>query len=293
MSFWGKIIGSAVGFVVGGPFGAVLGASLGHAADEGALRGALPGGANIASMLGSRETLFAMAVVVLSAKLAKCDGPVRRTEIDAFKTQFRIPPENMKEVGELFDRARDSSEGFESYAQKLGEAFSDDKGMLEDVLAALFRIAAVDGPVNRAELGFLATAHRLMALDTPAWERAQAGRPRPGVGTYGGGQGSAPGGAQGGAQGGTWGGGSQGGQSRFNHGGVRSDGDGTDPYLALGLTRSASDEAVRTAWRRLVRENHPDSLSARGVPAHLVERATSKVAGINAAWDCIKRERGL
>ncbi|MDT8264704.1 TerB family tellurite resistance protein, partial [Roseomonas sp. DSM 102946] len=96
MSFWGKIIGSALGFAVGGPFGAMLGASLGHAADEGALRGALPGGANLAGLLGARETVFAIAVVVLSAKLAKCDGPVRRAEIAAFKTQFRIPPENMK-----------------------------------------------------------------------------------------------------------------------------------------------------------------------------------------------------
>ena len=280
MSFWGKIIGSALGFAVGGPFGAVLGASLGHAADEGALRGALPGGANLASMLGSRETLFAMGVVVLSAKLAKCDGPVRRAEIDAFKTQFRIPPENMKEVGQLFDRARDSSEGFEGYAQKLGEAFADDKGMLEDVLAALFRIAAVDGPVNRAELGFLATTHRLMGLDTPAWERAQSGRPRPGMygGTYGPGAGQSSGGQDSRGSGGR---------------GIGSDQDGPDPYAALGLTRSASDEAVRAAWRRLVRENHPDSISARGGAPIMVERATRKVADINAAWDRIKRERGL
>ena len=46
-------------------------------------------------------------------------------------------------------------------------------------------------------------------------------------------------------------------------------------------------------WRRLMRENHPDSLAARGVPAEFIARANEKVARINAAWDRIKRERGL
>ena len=256
MGFWGKIIGSAVGFAMGGPFGAVLGASLGHAADEGALKGALPNGANLAAMIGSRETVFAISVVVLSAKLAKCDGPVRRSEIDAFKTQFRIPPANMREVAELFDRARDSVEGFEPYAQRLGEAFADNRGMLEDVLAALFRIAEADGPANRAELNYLASVHRLLGLETAAWERARGARPRP----------DAPNQATGG---------------------------GPDAYATLGLTASASSEDIRAAWKRLVRENHPDGLSARGVPAELVQRATRRVAEINAAWDRIKRERGL
>jgi DnaJ like chaperone protein len=42
-----------------------------------------------------------------------------------------------------------------------------------------------------------------------------------------------------------------------------------------------------------MRENHPDSLAARGVPPEFIARANAKVAQINAAWDLIKRERGL
>jgi DnaJ like chaperone protein len=66
-----------------------------------------------------------------------------------------------------------------------------------------------------------------------------------------------------------------------------------DPYLELGLTRSASAEELRATWKRLMRENHPDSLASRGVPADFIARAGDKVARINAAWDRIKRERGL
>jgi DnaJ like chaperone protein len=61
----------------------------------------------------------------------------------------------------------------------------------------------------------------------------------------------------------------------------------------LGVPRGASDEAVRAAWKQLMRENHPDGLAARGVPPDFIARATEKVAAINAAWDRVKRERGL
>ena len=49
-------------------------------------------------------------------------------------------------------------------------------------------------------------------------------------------------------------------------------------------------------WSRFaewMRENHPDALAARGVPAEFIEKASASVARINAAWDRIKRERGL
>lgn len=258
MGIFGKILGGMAGFAMGGPFGAMVGMAMGHAADEGVLgKGAqrfLPGGADLAAMLGNRETLFAIGVIVLSAKLAKVDGAVKREEIDAFKRSFRIPPENMAEVAQLFDRARDSAEGFEPFAERLGESFADNRGMLEEVLAALFHIARADGPVNEAELGFLKQVHMALGLDRLAWERAKEGRP-------GGGTAATPAEA--------------------------------DAYLVLGVSRAASDDELRSAWRRLMRENHPDSLAARGVPAEFVKRATDKVAEINAAWDRIKRERGL
>src|SRR5579875_1547685 len=123
MGYWGKVLGGVAGFAMGGPFGAVVGAALGHAADQGKdtfshLRANFEGAMNparIAAMLGQREQLFAIGAVVLSAKLAKCDGPVNRAEIDAFRRLFRVPPESVRDVGRLFDQARDTPEGFEPY----------------------------------------------------------------------------------------------------------------------------------------------------------------------------------
>ena len=253
MGFWGKIIGGIAGFATGGPLGAVIGAAAGHAADSGALgRRFGPDAAGLAALLGSKEQLFAVSVVVLSAKLAKCDGPVLRAEIDAFKRLFRIPPENMKDVAELFDRARESPEGFEPFADRLGEAFADNRVLLEDVLGALFQIARADAPLTRGEVRFLQRVQIGFGLDARAWERARDGRGPPGHGDA-----------------------------------------GFDPYAVLGLPANATDEEVRAAWKRLMRENHPDALAARGVPQEFIARATKKVAEINAAWDRIKRDRRL
>jgi DnaJ like chaperone protein len=259
MGYWGKIIGGVAGFAMGGPMGAVVGAALGHAADSGAVSdlraqfapqlGWNP--ARLAAMLNRRDQLFAICAVVLSAKLAKCDGQVRREEIDAFKRQFRIPPEAVRDIGRLFDQARDSADGFEPYAVQLGEAFADNRGMLEDVLAALFVIARADGAVNGRELDFLARTHRGFKLDQAAWERARGAVPR------------------------------------------QPKSDEPDAYSVLGVSQSTSDEEIRATWKGLMRANHPDSLAARGVPAEFIARANDKVARINAAWDRIKRERGL
>src|SRR5260370_5106109 len=181
MSYWGKSIGGMAGRAVAGPFGAILGAALGHAADSSANMsfGWGLGHARIASLFGRRDQVFALGAVVLSAKLAKCDGPVVRAEIDAFKRHFRIPPESVRDIGRLFDHARETTQGFESYADQLGELFSDNRGMLEDVLAALFAITRADKPLNRLALAFLMLAHRAFGLDPRACERAQACTSRP------------------------------------------------------------------------------------------------------------------
>jgi DnaJ like chaperone protein len=180
MSYWGKIIGGMAGFAVGGPVGALFGAALGHAADEGVVHNiaakALPfDAARVASMLGRRDQLFAVGVTVLAAKLAKCDGPVSRVEIDAFKRSFAIPDNSVQQVGRLFDNARDSAAGYESYAAQLGQAFSDNRGILEQVLAGLHQIARADGPINGAESDFLARVAHGFGLDMDTAQRAGRG----------------------------------------------------------------------------------------------------------------------
>ena len=67
----------------------------------------------------------------------------------------------------------------------------------------------------------------------------------------------------------------------------------TDPYVILGLSYVADDDELKQTYRRLVRENHPDSLMARGVPAEFIKLANDKLAAINSAYEKIQQERGL
>jgi DnaJ like chaperone protein len=66
----------------------------------------------------------------------------------------------------------------------------------------------------------------------------------------------------------------------------------SDPYVILGVSYVADENEIKQTYRRLVRENHPDSLMARGVPAEFIKLATDKLAAINAAYEKIQQERG-
>lgn len=63
-----------------------------------------------------------------------------------------------------------------------------------------------------------------------------------------------------------------------------------DPYAVLGLLPGATLEECRMAWRRLVAENHPDRMAARGAPPAFVAIAADKTAAINAAWAKVREE---
>lgn len=65
------------------------------------------------------------------------------------------------------------------------------------------------------------------------------------------------------------------------------------PYDVLEVDPSISDAELKKHYRKLVRENHPDRLMARGVPEEFIEIANKKIAAINQAYDEIARERGL
>jgi len=69
--------------------------------------------------------------------------------------------------------------------------------------------------------------------------------------------------------------------------------DKRDPYVVLGIERTITDDELKSHYRRLVVENHPDKAIARGMPPEFVKIATAKVAAINEAYEAIRKERSL
>lgn len=169
MSVWGKILGGAAGFALGGPLGAFIGAVAGHAVDK-LSHGS--GGTQTAD--ATKQIAFTIGVIVLGAKLAKADGKVTRDEVDAFKRVFQIPPEEMKNVGRVFDQARKDSQGYEPYARQLARMFADNPAVLEELLGGLFHIARADGNITEDELVYLEQLAGFFGFDAPAWDRIRA-----------------------------------------------------------------------------------------------------------------------
>src|SRR5690606_29416001 len=66
-----------------------------------------------------------------------------------------------------------------------------------------------------------------------------------------------------------------------------------DPYTVLGVQPDIANDELKAHYKRLVREHHPDTLMARGVPKEFIDVANRKLAALNAAYDEIAKERAL
>ncbi len=65
-----------------------------------------------------------------------------------------------------------------------------------------------------------------------------------------------------------------------------------DPYTVLGVSADTPPAEIRRAYRKLVRENHPDAVMARGLPKEALQLAEKRMADINRAWEEIERTLG-
>jgi DnaJ like chaperone protein len=256
MSIWGLIIGGAAGLVaLGGPLGVLLGAAAGHAVGRWRRRdrdGAAVEGTAADDIgdprIATKQVAFTMAAIALGAKMAKVDGVVSRAEVDAFKQVFHVPPEEMGNVGRIFDLARKSPLGFEAYARQVAHMFRRQPYVLEELLDGLFHIAMADGGVRGEEIEYLRAVAAIFGFDDADFARIRASHLGPDEG---------------------------------------------DPYAVLGVDHDAPNEEIKAAYRKLVRDNHPDRLIAKGMPKEFIDVATDKLATINAAYEKIAGARGI
>jgi len=243
VSIWGKIIGGVAGFALGGPIGALLGTAAGHFAVDRQRSRALDDEVD-----GTQQIAFTIGVIALGAKMAKADGKVTPDEIRAFREVFKVPPEEMANVGRIFDQARRDSQGFEPYARQIAELLAGRRTVLEDLIDGLFHIAKADHFIHPDELAYLREVARIFGFSDNGFARIREAHLGP---------------------------------------------DEADPYRILGISREASDDQVKKSYRKLMRDHHPDTVIAQGMPREFVEVANQKVAAINDAYDRIARQRGL
>ena len=144
MAIWGSLIGGMIGLSLGGPFGMLLGSLIGGKISRAKSRAGF-------GSFAQPQQIFALSLIVLSAKLSKADGQVSKEELIAVKDKLRIPENELDQVGKIFNKAKEESAGYEPYAQQIAQIYRGNINVLEEVINILFYIAEADGNVSESE----------------------------------------------------------------------------------------------------------------------------------------------
>ncbi len=158
MAIWGSLIGGMIGFSLGGPFGMLLGSLIG-----GKMSRSRSGGGF--RSFAQPQQIFALSLIVLSAKLSKADGQVSREELIAVKDKLKIPDSELDQVGKIFNKAKEESTSYEPYARQIAEVYKGNLNIMEEVINTLFYIAESDGNVSDKELEMIEDIARIFGLN--------------------------------------------------------------------------------------------------------------------------------
>jgi DnaJ like chaperone protein len=266
MAWIGKVGGGILGFLLGGgPVGAAIGAAIGHQFDRGTAEGSIPWGR--AASPAERRRLFFVATFRALGAVAKADGRVSEDEIDSARRLMRelqLGPQDVQRAIALFTEGKEPGYPVEDDAGALRAAARGYPELLRTFLEIQYDFALVHGgptPAQRAVLLRLGRAVGVGDLELARFEsllRARRSfRERP--------AGAAAGGADALA----------------------------GAYRVLGVEPTASDKAVKDAYRRLVNQHHPDKQAARGLPESMREVAKERTREILAAYELVRTARGL
>lgn len=195
-----------------------------------------------------RQVGFSVAMIALSAKMAKADGIVTEDEINAFQEIFHVPEEDFNHVSKLYNLAKQDVAGYHAYAQRVKKLFPNDVMILEDVMNGLFHIAKADGLYHENEMLFMDDVATIFEIEERHYDKIRLRHMEP------------------------------------------EDG---NPYVLLDAEPDWDDAKLKSHYRRLINENHPDRFIARGLPPEFVAIATERLSQINSAWANIKLERNL
>ena len=197
-----------------------------------------------------RKVAFSIAMIALSAKMAKADGVVTQDEVRAFQQIFAVPADEARNVARLYEIANKDIAGYEAYAEQMARDVRIGPRELRDAR-------------RRSSTG-CSISPRPMACCMSARAISSGASPR---------------------------------SSRSTKRTTTASWPATSiwappiPTSCSALNAALPFDEVRRRYRRLVADNHPDRLIARGVPEEFIAIATTRLAAINAAYELI--ERGL
>jgi DnaJ like chaperone protein len=252
-------IGAMIGLSTGGLIGLFVGGFIGYVAAK-AFRVAAIGGLRVA-----QTELIETTFSVMGA-MCKADNVVTRDEIQMAEKAFdmlRLGGDQRDLAKAAFNKGKQSGFDLDAAVDRFA-AISRGRGPLVQLFLQMQCMAvAADGQIHPAEHSMLvriATRLGLTEQDVAQLESLL----RAGTGGAGGTRSSRPT------------------QDRL-----------VDAYTALGVTPESTPAEIKRAYRKLISQNHPDKLAARGLPESMRAVAEERSREINSAYNLIKSSRGF
>ncbi len=262
----GKIICGLLGLIIGNLPGLLIGLWIGHSFDKSVRQ-------NFGSVFGNQNQAQAQAVFFESSfammgHLAKADGVVTPNEIAAAEQIMQnlgIIGEKRQQAISAFNRGKSANFNFEQCLEDLKFNCSRSPSLIQMFLEIQIVAATADGSVSDPEMKILyqigQAFHIPPARITQLVEMVIA-------------------------------------QQSF-HRNSRGQYTGTtgpsieQAYKVLGITKNASKQEIKRAYRKLMSQHHPDKLVSKGMPEEMVKVATEKSQEIQSAYDMIKKQQGF
>lgn len=275
MTWFGKVVGGAFGFVMGGPVGAALGAALGHQIDRDGLQSLLPRQATGSDEPQSVRMAFFQALFPVMGHVAKADGRVSEAEIEVARRimgRMMLSSDLQATAMRLYNEGKQGGERLEFMLDRMSAECRGRAPLRRLFIELLTESAMADGIIHpAAEAELLRVCDRLrfsrfelIGIRTRLEAEMRLARFNARANRY-----------------------YQHRQAQVSSGAH----DQHEAYATLGLSPGADNNEVKRAYRRLIGQNHPDKLAARGLSEARMQKATETTQKIQKAYDVIRKSR--
>jgi len=199
--------------------------------------------------------------VALVAKVAKADGKVDALEaqlvgimFDDISAVFPEPAKTKDILKDIFNQEKDRTDNINEIAHRLGEALKRNKAQQQQFMGFLIQLAFIDGEVSQSEEDILQTIAQALEFDPNAYHAIFD-------------------------------------QFEKMMQNVQPKANIEDAYALLGVNANDDMKTIKKAYRKLVREYHPDIIASQGKSESYMKEATQKTQEINQAYEMIQAAR--
>ncbi|MFO8045222.1 MAG: co-chaperone DjlA [Halomonas sp.] len=245
------LIGALLGLAIGGPIGLLMGAVLGYGLGKGLKN-------RLMKKLVGVQSQFLEATFAVMGCLCKADGQVSEDELEASRQlwdRLRLNESQRTQARADFNRGKGADFDLDAELAKIRHIAANQPALRQVFLQVQLAAVAADGKLHPAEHEMLMRVVRGLGCSEAEIAQIEA-------------------------------------MLRGGPGGANEQGPTLeDAYRVLGVEPDASDAEVKKAYRRLMSENHPDKLAAKGLPDSMREVAKERTSEIGSAYERIRKAR--